>query len=101
MTEKKSQVQNNKSVRNEKFLAMYKEICDSEEFNNLKKHKRVKYLSEQFKERENIIIPIGTIYKLLRNDINSWEISIPSADSNPPNDSTENTSQEIESEKSE
>ena len=69
--EKKSEVIKPKSKiteRNEKFMDFYHDIKDKEEFVALKSHKRVKYLSEQFRSRSQLNIPVGTIYKLLRSE---------------------------------
>ena len=59
---------NKTNERNEKFLDFYNEIKDSEEFTKIKTHKRVKYLSEQFANKTQLHMPIGTIYKLLRSE---------------------------------
>ena len=52
--------------RNEKFLDFYNNMKNTEEFTSLKSHKRVKYLSEQFANKTQLNMPVGTIYKLLR-----------------------------------
>ena len=54
--------------RNEKFMDFYNDIKDSEEFVGLKSHKKVKYLSEQFRSKSQLNMPVGTIYKLLRSE---------------------------------
>ena len=59
--------QTEKALRNQKFMDFYKEISETEEFKALKSHKRVKYLAEEFGKRTKVDIPIGTIYKLIRN----------------------------------
>ena len=69
--EKKSEVIKPKSKiteRNEKFMDFYHEVKDKEEFVALKSHKRVKYLSEQFRSKSQLNMPVGTIYKLLRSE---------------------------------
>ena len=69
--EKKSQVVKPKgkiAERNEKFMDFYHYIKDKEEFIALKSHKRVKYLSEQFRSKSQLNMPVGTIYKLLRSE---------------------------------
>ena len=69
MTNKNCTERKNKTnERNEKFLDFYNEIKDSEEFTKIKTHKRVKYLSEQFANKTQLHMPIGTIYKLLRSE---------------------------------
>ena len=60
--------QSAKTERNQKFIDFYNEISESDEFLSLKTHKRVKYLAEEFKKRSEVDIPIGTIYKLIRNN---------------------------------
>ena len=60
--------QSAKTERNQKFIDFYNEISESDEFLSLKTHKRVKYLAEEFKKRSAVDIPIGTIYKLIRNN---------------------------------
>ena len=65
-----------KTERNQKFMDFYKAVSSTDEFLALKTHKRVKYLAEEFGKRENSTIPIGTIYKLLRNNNKSEEQSI-------------------------
>ena len=60
--------QSAKAERNQKFIDFYNEISESDEFLSLKTHKRVKYLAEEFKKRSEVDIPIGTIYKLIRNN---------------------------------
>ena len=60
--------QSKKNERNQKFIEFYNEISETEAFLGLKSHKRVKYLAEEFKERNKIDIPIGTIYKLIRKN---------------------------------
>ena len=60
--------QSKKNERNQKFIEFYNEISETEVFLGLKTHKRVKYLAEEFKERNKIDIPIGTIYKLIRKN---------------------------------
>ena len=54
------------ATRNAMFLAFYDNIKESEEWKNLKPHKRIKYLQSEFHRQENIIMPIGTIYKLIK-----------------------------------
>jgi hypothetical protein len=54
------------ATRNAMFLAFYNNIKESEEWKNLKPHKRIKYLQSEFHRQENIIMPIGTIYKLIK-----------------------------------
>ena len=69
--EKKSEVVKPKgkiAERNEKFMDFYHEVKDKEEFIALKSHKRVKYLSEQFRSKSQLNMPVGTIYKLLRSE---------------------------------
>jgi hypothetical protein len=66
--------QSKKNERNQKFIEFYNEISETEAFLGLKSHKRVKYLAEEFKERNKIDIPIGTIYKLIRKN-NSTTVS--------------------------
>ena len=60
--------QSKKNERNQKFIEFYNEISETEVFLGLKTHKRVKYLAKEFKERNKIDIPIGTIYKLIRKN---------------------------------
>ena len=52
--------------RNAKFLEFYEKAQETEEWSNLKSHKKVRYLQDKFSKEENITIPIGTIYKLVR-----------------------------------
>ena len=69
--EKKSEIIKPKgkiAERNEKFMDFYHDIKNKEEFVALKSHKRVKYLSEQFRSRSQLNMPVGTIYKLLRSE---------------------------------
>ena len=54
------------ATRNAMFLAFYDNIKESEEWKNLRPHKRIKYLQSEFHRQENIIMPIGTIYKLIK-----------------------------------
>ena len=54
--------QSKKNERNQKFIEFYNEISETEAFLGLKTHKRVKYLAEEFKERNKIDIPIGTMF---------------------------------------
>jgi hypothetical protein len=78
--------QSEKTLRNQKFMDFYNEISESEEFLALKTHKRVKYLAEEFGKRTKVDIPIGTIYKLIRN--NSKTVSNETA-TETPNTSTD------------
>ena len=54
------------ATRNAMFIAFYDNIKESEEWKNLRPHKRIKYLQSEFHKQENIIMPIGTIYKLMK-----------------------------------
>ena len=74
--------QSEKAMRNQKFIDFYHDIKDQEEYLGLKKHKRVKYLSEQFANRTQLNIPVGTIYKLLRSE----HVEIPSSDTTVSNE---------------
>ena len=74
--------QSEKTLRNQKFMDFYHEISESDEFKALKSHKRVKYLAEEFGKRTKVDIPIGTIYKLIRNNSNTVSTSTSSGESN-------------------
>ena len=74
--------QSKKNERNQKFIEFYNEISETEAFLGLKSHKRVKYLAEEFGKRTNVDIPIGTIYKLIRNNSNTVSTSTSSGESN-------------------
>ena len=84
--------QNEKTVRNQKFMDFYHDIKDQEEYLGLKKHKRVKYLSEQFANRTQLNIPVGTIYKLLRSE----HVEIPSSDTTVSTSTSSGESNEVD-----
>ena len=54
------------ATRNAKFLEFYEKIKESDEWKNLRTHKRIKFLQSEFYRQENILIPIGTVYKLMK-----------------------------------
>ena len=60
--------------RNAKFLEFYERAQKTEEWASLKPHKKVKYLQNQFNQESNIIMPIGTIYKLVRSKSTPVEV---------------------------
>ena len=39
---------------------------ESDEWKTLRTHKRIKFLQSEFHRQENILMPIGTIYKLMK-----------------------------------
>ena len=57
-----------KKERNNQFLEMYRECKKTTDFEAIRVHKRVKYLQSEFQRRNNLLMPIGTIYKLLRTE---------------------------------
>ena len=63
MTEKKLPI----AQRNAKFMEYYQKVQKTDDWNNVKVHKRIKYLQEGFNKETNIIMPIGTIYKLVKS----------------------------------
>ena len=60
--------------RNEKFIEMYKHRMQTEEFNAIHAHKKVRYLHDEFLKEYNVKIPIGVIYKLIKTVENQPEI---------------------------
>lgn len=54
------------ATRNAKFLEFYEKIKESDEWKTLRTHKRIKFLQSEFHRQENILMPIGTIYKLMK-----------------------------------
>ena len=57
-----------KKERNNQFLEMYRECKKTTDFEAIRAHKRIKYLQSEFQRRNNLLMPIGTIYKLLRTE---------------------------------
>jgi hypothetical protein len=70
MTRKNNNVEKKltKKERNNQFLEMYRECKKTTDFEAIRVHKRVKYLQSEFQRRNNLLMPIGTIYKLLRTE---------------------------------
>ena len=52
--------------RNAKFIEYCELVQKTDEWKNIKIHKRIKYLQEGFHKETNILMPLGTIYKLLK-----------------------------------
>ena len=53
--------------RNAKFIEYYEKVQKSDDWKDIRIHKRIKYLQEGFNKETNIIMPIGTIYKLVKS----------------------------------
>ena len=70
MTRKNNSVEKKltKKERNNQFLEMYRECKKTTDFEAIRVHKRIKYLQSEFQRRNNLLMPIGTIYKLLRTE---------------------------------
>jgi hypothetical protein len=67
MTEKKMPLK----TKNAKFMEYYNKVVDTEEYKKIKPHKRIKYLQSEFYKKTDIIIPLGTLYKLIKPINNS------------------------------
>ena len=54
------------ATRNTMFLEFYESVKESQEWKDLRTHKRIKFLQSEFYKKNNILMPIGTIYKLMK-----------------------------------
>ena len=64
MTEKKLPIKE----RNAKFIEYYEKVQKSDDWKDIRVHKRIKYLQAGFHKETNILMPLGTIYKLLKTN---------------------------------
>ena len=62
MTEKKLPIKE----RNAKFIEYYEKVQKSDNWKDIRIHKRIKYLQSGFYTETKILMPLGTIYKLLK-----------------------------------